>query len=159
MKKGMQAVVVAGGIVLLLIVGMAIAGTEFEDVIKMENKQAYDRHTKAIVTFTHKKHVDDYGVGCGECHHDDKGQPLELKKGDAVQSCLACHQKGRADRGKLRDLSREEREKEELKYHYGAIHENCQGCHEEYNQEKAGNPRKGPAPVSCNDCHPREPRN
>ena len=158
MKKGMQGVAVIVGIVFLLVAGMAIAGTTFEDVIVMENKQAYDKHTKGIISFTHKKHAEDYGIGCGDCHHDDQGKPLDLKIGDDVQSCLECHVKGQADRAKLRGMSREERQKEELKYHYGAIHANCQGCHEDYNVEKAGDKRKGPAPVSCTQCHPRTPR-
>ncbi|MDY6825082.1 MAG: cytochrome c3 family protein [Thermodesulfobacteriota bacterium] len=159
MIKGMKTTTVVIGLAILMVAGLAIAGTEFKDVIQMENEDAYEKHTKSIATFTHKKHVEEHDVGCGECHHDEDGKPLtDLKKGDDVQECVECHKPGRPDRASLRGLSREEREAAELEYHYGAIHQNCQGCHEEYNKEKAGNPRKGPAPVSCNDCHPREPR-
>lgn len=140
----------------LLLVGLAVAGTEFVDVIKMENKQAYDEHKKGIVMFTHKKHAEEYKIGCGDCHHDKDGKPLELKIGDDVQSCLECHVKGQADKAALRSMSPAERKKEELKYHYGAIHDNCQGCHEKFNVEKAGDKRKGPAPVSCTQCHPKD---
>ncbi|MDY6906189.1 MAG: cytochrome c3 family protein [Thermodesulfobacteriota bacterium] len=158
MTKTMKTTALVMGLAILFVAGLAIAGTEFQDVIKMEDKAAYDKHTKSIVTFTHKKHVEEYEIGCGECHHDDKGQPLDLKVGDDVQKCVDCHTPGKPDRSELQGLSRDERKAKEIEYHYGAIHENCQGCHEEYNKEKAGNPRKGPAPVSCNDCHPREPR-
>ena len=140
-----------------LAVGLAFAGTEFADVIQMENKQAYDQHKQGIVTFTHKKHVEEYKIGCGDCHHDKDGKPLtNLKVGDEVQSCLECHAKGQADKKALQAMAPADRKKEELKYHFGAIHENCQGCHEKFNIEKAGDKRKGPAPVSCTQCHPKK---
>lgn len=158
MIKQIKTTAIVIGLAVLLVAGLAIAGTEFVDVIQMENKDAYDKHTKSIATFTHKKHVEEYDVGCGECHHDENGKPLDLKIGDDVQNCVECHKPGRADRSELQGLSREERAAKELEYHYGAIHQNCQGCHEEFNKEESGDPRKGPAPVSCNDCHPREPK-
>ncbi len=163
MKKHMKKLSLMIGLPVMLAmvvaVGMAVAGTEFKDVIQMENKQAFDEHKKGIATFTHKKHHEEYKIGCGECHHDKDGKPLtDLKVGDDVQSCLACHEKGQADRAALRGMSPAERKKAEIKYYYGAIHENCQGCHENVNMEKAGDKRKGPAPVSCNDCHPKEPK-
>ncbi|MFO8047884.1 MAG: cytochrome c3 family protein [Desulfosudaceae bacterium] len=139
--------------------GLALASGHFPENITMEDKDAYERHTQGIVEFTHKKHFEEYEIGCGQCHHDENGKPLDdLEVGDDVQSCLDCHEAGRADRKALRDMSPEEREKEELKYHYGAIHQNCQGCHEEFNKEETGNARKGPAPVSCAKCHPRQER-
>lgn len=141
-----------------LVVGMALAGTEVKDVIMMENKQAYDKHTQPIVTFTHKKHNEEYKLGCGECHHDKDAKPLaNLKVGDAVQPCLECHvNKGKPDKKALAAITdAAAKKKEELKYHFTAIHENCQGCHEKYNVEKAGDKRKGPAPVACTQCHPK----
>ncbi len=57
----------------------------------MDNK-AYSEHTKSISTFSHKKHNEEYKIGCGECHHDAKGKPLnDLKLGDDVQGCIECH--------------------------------------------------------------------
>ncbi|MFP4444642.1 MAG: cytochrome c3 family protein [Desulfosudaceae bacterium] len=159
MKKSWKHISVMAGLGVLLAAGFALAAANFPEMIRMEDKEAYEKHTQAIVDFSHKKHFEEYEIGCGECHHDDQGQPLnDLKVGDDVQKCVECHQPGRADRKSLAGLSREEREKEELKYHYGAIHQNCQGCHEEFNKEKSGNPRKGPAPVSCTQCHPRKSR-
>jgi hypothetical protein len=58
---------------------------------------AYDEHTKAIVHFNHKAHADkfdgqypgSFGDGCGECHHDEDGQPRKsLKMGDEVENCI-----------------------------------------------------------------------
>ncbi len=122
------------------------------DVMEMKNEQAFPQHRMGIVQFDHKKHVadkpDGYGLGCGECHHDENGEPLsDLKPGDAVKNCLECHNKqGRPARPDP-SMSPEEQQKEKLKYYYGAIHENCMGCH-----------KKQGGPVSCMECHPQPQR-
>ena len=158
MNKGRKLIAVTVGLFFLLAAGLAISGTKVDDVIKMNNGKAYTKHTKGIATFTHKKHNEEYKIDCGECHHDAKGVPLKLKMGDDVQPCLDCHIKGKASRAKMKTMSPAEKKKEKLKYHEGAIHENCQGCHEKFNKEKTGNARKGPAPVSCTKCHPKVAR-
>ena len=79
------------GIAVIFASTAVYAGTQAPDVIKMENK-AYTEHKKSIVEFTHKKHVEEYKSGCGECHHDAENKPLEnLKMGDEVQGCIECH--------------------------------------------------------------------
>lgn len=99
-KKSLFLVLSLLGIAILFISAGIYAGTTAPDVIKMENK-IYDKHTKGIVEFSHKKHVVDYKGTCGECHHDATGKPLDLKEGDAVQSCAECHSKaGLAPKGK-----------------------------------------------------------
>jgi len=149
---------IAGIAVLMLCVagaGALYAGTEVQDVIKMENK-AYEKHTKSIVKFTHKKHVEEYKAGCGECHHDEKGKPLDnLKMGDDVQNCIACHSKpGERPKGKgAPKLSKKER----LDYHAEAIHYNCRDCHKKFNKDKGLKSRdKGAAPTTCKQCHPKQ---
>ena len=48
---------------------------------------AYSKIKKILVDFTHKKHIEEYTAGCGECHHDAEGKPLnDLKMGDEVQN-------------------------------------------------------------------------
>ncbi len=143
-------------ILTLWVTGSALyAGTEVEDVIKMENK-AYPEHKKSIVMFSHKKHTEAYKAGCGECHHDEKGKPLaNLKLGDDVQNCIECHAKpGERPKGKgAPKLSKEER----LDYHAEAIHYNCKDCHKKFNKEKGFKSKdKGAAPVTCKQCHPKK---
>ncbi|MDX2443842.1 MAG: cytochrome c3 family protein [Bacteroidales bacterium] len=119
------------------------------DVITMENP-AYPTHKKGIVLFTHKKHVEEYEIGCRECHHDKDGVPLnDLKENDKVDTCILCHSKpGQAPRPKdKKKLS----QKEKLEYHAEAIHENCIKCHKEFNKENATKA----APSSCSKCHPK----
>ena len=149
MKKSVT-LMIAVGIAFLFAATCIYAGTKAEDTFKMETKE-YAKHTKGLVEFTHKKHIDTHKVACGECHHDDKGKALELKEGDDVQKCIACHKEtGKAPEGEK--LAKKEKI---VKYHKEALHANCIDCHKESNK-KAGDPKgKGPAPTSCNDCHPK----
>ena len=146
---------------LVTVVGLFFAAaiqakTEVADVITLKNK-AYEKHTKGIVEFTHKKHATEYGASCGECHHDDKGQPLELKEGDDVQNCIECHKipstvpKERKKEWKEQKVSKEAQKEEKLKYHAEAIHMNCIACHKKWNKEN----KSKAAPVSCSKCHPK----
>ena len=152
------------GVMLMVIAGLLIftavglyAGTEVKDVIRMENK-AYSEHTKGIIEFTHAKHMDEYAKkhpdlyknGCGECHHDSEGKPLDLKMGDDVQKCIECHSKpGERPKGKgAPKLSKSER----LQYHAEAFHYNCKACHKKHNKE---NNTKA-APTSCSKCHKKK---
>ena len=147
-KKSLLLAIMVVGIATLFISGSIIAANNFPETIKMQN-EAYDKHEKGIVEFSHGKHVDEYNVSCGQCHHDDQGKPLDLKKGDEVQSCIECHSKpGEKPKGKdAPKLSK----KEELEYHAEAIHDNCITCHREFNKEK----QTKAAPTSCTKCHPK----
>ncbi len=126
------------------------AGNAANDIIAMDNP-GYSKHTKGIVQFTHKEHVEKYSIACGSCHHDEKGKPLELAAGDPVQGCIECHKGTKKPKGEKLG------EKEKIaKYHFEAIHTNCIDCHKDYNKEKGDPKGKGPAPSSCKNCHPKE---
>jgi cytochrome c553 len=128
------------------------------DTLKVSTK-GYDKLTKGELPFSHKKHSEDYAKqyadlyakGCGECHHDAKNQPLkDLKADSKVQTCIECHKKpGEAPKGKDAPKLTKEQKRE---YHAEALHDNCQGCHKDFNKKYA--PKK--APVTCNDCHPKK---
>jgi len=151
---------IAGVSILILAAGIQ-AGTEVQDVIKMENAK-YESHDKGICMFSHKLHMEDYATanpdlyknGCGECHHDDEGKPLALKLGDDVQGCIECHS---APGRKPKDEKLEKAEKV-MKYHAEAIHENCKSCHSKYNKAKGLKGKdEGAAPIGCSKvCHPKE---
>ncbi len=106
------------------------------------NETAYE-HTRPIVAFTHQKHIDEYNIGCGKCHHDENVEPLtDITMEDDVNRCIDCHdQPGRA--------SKDTPAGEEIYFHAEALHENCITCHRTYNKE---NDTKA-APASCNKCH------
>ena len=138
------------------------AGSQPPDVIKMQNK-GYGKHTRSIVTFDHKKHAEDYAKAnpalfpnaCGDCHHDQNGKPLkDLKAGDEVKSCIECHK----EPGQKPAKEKMDKKESIKKYHAEAIHENCGGCHSDYNKAKnLKSSDKGAAPIKsrCNDCHPK----
>jgi cytochrome c553 len=137
------------GLAVVFFAGMIYAGTKVPDVVKMDTA-GYEKHTKGIVEFSHKKHIDDYKATCGECHHDKDGKPrADLKDGDNVEKCIDCHKKpGEKPKGKdAPKLSK----KEELEYHAEALHENCRECHKKFNKEK----NTKTAPTTCTQCHPK----
>jgi hypothetical protein len=134
-------------------IGGLYAGKTVQDVIKMENK-AYAKHKKSILEFSHKKHVEEYKAGCGECHHDENNKPLDnLKEGDDVQNCIECHSKpSMKPKGKgAKKLTK----KEALEYHAEAIHQNCKGCHKDFNKKNKADKKKS-APTKCKECHPKK---
>jgi hypothetical protein len=154
------------GCTLWLFTGGLLAGTTVSDVVKMENP-AYKEHKKAIVQFKHKAHSEKFDgkypeifeKGCGECHHDDEGEPRkDLKMGGDVNNCIECHDKPGEMPKKLKrelrgeGLSREERRVREREYHAEALHDKCRGCHRE--ARKKADTRK--PPITCSKCHVKD---
>jgi len=135
------------GIATLFLAAGLYAGSTVPEVIKMQNDY---EHTKGIVEFSHAKHATEYKAGCGDCHHDENNKPLaDLKEGDSVKKCIECHNKpGEKPKGKKAPkLSKSE----ELQYHAEALHENCKGCHKDYNKKN----KTKAAPTTCTKCHPK----
>ncbi|MFO7885473.1 MAG: cytochrome c3 family protein [Desulfobacteraceae bacterium] len=152
MSKKILALMLIAGVAILFSSSGIFAGTEVADTFKMETKE-YAKHSKGLVEFSHKKHAEDYGAKCGDCHHDADGTPLnDLKMTDDVQKCIECHKGTEKVRGEK--ISKAEKIQ---KYHQDAMHANCKDCHRDYNKEK-GYDRKSTeaAPTGCSDCHPRE---
>lgn len=107
--------------------GIAVA-VDSPDSVKLYD-DAFTKKKKGPVEFSHKKHHDEYGVGCTDCHHVYKDGQNVWKEGDAVQKCAECHKlKKEGDVDKLQN----------------AFHNNCKDCHKEL--------KKGPY-EKCNDCH------
>ncbi len=145
-------------VALLFAAGAIYAATTVQDMITMDNKAYKEPHEKGIVEFTHKKHIEEYKIGCGECHHDDKGKPLnKLKMGDDVRNCIDCHKRPGQMPGALKKemrakkASKKEIAAKEMEYHAEALHENCIGCHKAYNKKN----KTKAAPQSCTKCHPK----
>ncbi|WP_051185211.1 cytochrome c3 family protein [Desulfatiglans anilini] len=97
---------------------------------------SYPEHKKGPVPFSHGVHVNEYQIGCGECHHDENGEPLaNLAVGDPVQKCAECHPVPAAP--------------EDEDEYQRAMHKNCRTCHAAHNKETGTKD----APVLCNQCH------
>lgn len=146
-KRSLGILIIAIIAASLFLAGGICAATKVPDEIQM--KSDYE-HKKSITVFTHAKHVNDYKINCGECHHDDQGKPLNnLKEGDDVQKCIECHKKpGELKGKKAKGLSK----KEKREYHANAVHDNCKGCHRKHNKEN----KTKAAPTKCTDCHPKK---
>jgi len=157
MRKRSLLMVVMGVVAGSLFLAMGLyAAADAPDTIKMDSPE-YEKHKKGIVEFSHTKHMDDYKIGCGECHHDKDGKPLEnLKKGDDVQKCIDCHkipgEISKDEKTAIKDLSKDEQKLKKLEYHAEALHYNCKDCHRAYNK---ANKTKA-APTSCAKCHPKK---
>lgn len=139
------AMVIALSATLFLVAGLH-AGTKVKDEFMMDTPY---EHKKQKSIFTHKKHIVEYKIGCGDCHHDDKGKPLDkLKEGDDVQKCFDCHKKpGQIKGKKAKGLTKVQKRE----YHANAVHDNCLGCHRKFNKEK----KTKAAPTKCTACHPK----
>ena len=97
MNKKLITLLLAAGLAVIFVATGLQAGTTVKDTLTMEDA-GYKKHKKGLVEFTHKKHAEEYGISCGECHHDDKGKALTgLKMGDNVQKCSECHNKFKKD--------------------------------------------------------------
>ncbi len=133
-----------------------ISDPDFPLTLSMDNP-AYTRHAKPIVEFTHARHSRDYGLTCGQCHHDDKGAPIEgLKEGDTVKPCLDCHSLPKAlssrEKRALKPLSATVRKEKRLSFHAEAMHMQCVDCHKAWNKEHGKSAKDG-APKGCKACH------
>ena len=133
---------------LFFILPLAQAGTDVPDTFDIETREIKKRKKGLpkfkLVSFTHKKHTETYKISCGDCHHDENNEPLDLKSGDDVQRCVSCHTK----------LKKDKKNKKDIMVLENAMHGNCISCHKETNK-KTGDPKgmKGPAPASCGKCH------
>jgi hypothetical protein len=136
------------------------AKTNVEDTFPLQDP-VYEKHTKGIVQFTHKKHATEYGGACGDCHHDDKGQPLAdqaaIDKVGKVK-CIECHKipgtvpKEIKKEWKAKKVKKADQKKMKLEYHAEAVHMNCITCHKKWNKEN----KSKAAPTSCSKCHPKK---
>ena len=154
-KKGFLIISTMGFIVLFASVAL-YAGSEAPAVIKMQNDY---EHTKEIVEFTHAKHIDEYKSACGDCHHDENNKPLSnLKTGDPVKKCIECHSKPgevtkeEKDKWKKEKIKKAEKDKLARQWHAEALHDNCRGCHKDYNKKN----KTKAAPTTCVKCHPKK---
>ncbi len=118
--------------VMFLTVG-ALTAAEVPEEIVIENP-GYENDKFGPADFHHKKHSEEYKIGCTECHHEYKDGKNIWKECDQVKKCNECH-KAELKKGGLED----------------AYHDNCRKCHRDL--VKAGKMDKKMG--SCNFCHKR----
>lgn len=139
--------------IMLLTVGLACAEALLP-VIVFDSTESPAQSTSDFKTvysgpvfFSHGKHVSEYKLACGKCHHDDSGEPLDQSVlADGADSCSDCHSEPELLRGKA--LS--EKSSEDILEHYpNVMHQSCIGCHKKHNNET----HSLSAPEACRGCH------
>lgn len=141
-----------------LAMGAAIAQEKIPEVIEFQGA-AGDTGTGGVfqsiysgpVKFTHIKHVQEYGAACGDCHHDENVEPIEAYDPDAVYTCGECHAREGLLIGPIAENKTSH--EDQLAYRANAIHMQCIGCHQMYNNLN----QVVRVPESCKTCHARRP--
>ena len=127
----------------------SLTAADAPENITMDSK-IYSKHTKGLVQFSHKKHADQEGIGCSDCHHVYKDGKNTWKEGDEVQKCEACHSEPAKPKGDKTKMSKAEKIK---KYHKDALHANCKGCHKKMIDKTS---EMGMKLKKCSGCHPNK---
>ncbi len=134
MKKGTLTKILLLSIGLIFLAAGVLTATDVTEKIVIDNK-GYGKDIKGPVNLNHLKHSKDYNAACTDCHHEYKDGNNVWKGGDAVKTCVSCHDP--------------EKTQEKVLKLQTAFHNNCKDCH-----KKSG---KDTAPSSkCNDCHAKE---
>ena len=130
MKKGTFTGILLLSMGLIFIAAGVLTAADVTEKIVIDNK-GYSKDVKGPVNFSHLKHSKDYGVACTDCHHEYKDGNNIWKEGDAVKTCVTCHDP--------------EKTQDNVPKLMMAFHNNCKDCHK--------NSGKDTAPTKCNDCH------
>ena len=129
--------------VILLIVGV-ISYAAFSAKVPEEPIRVMFKTSAGKVLFQHQLHTEasGYGVSCGDCHHHPEDDESAMRacgdchdpSGDMTEAvmstCTECH-----DADEIEDI--------EVIKKSDAAHEQCIGCHRDY---EAG-------PLECSECH------
>ena len=116
-----------GVAVCLLVIG-AISYAAFPLKAPEEPLRIRFHVTAGNVLFNHKIHSSEegYGLSCEDCHHE-----LLDGESDTPVACIECHDPEEGD--------------EEVPKRADAFHQQCAGCHEDY--------EAGPVEKECTLCH------
>jgi len=132
-KKRLALFVAALACVGFVSTGVLVAA-DIPEEITISN-EGYKKDTKGPVIFDHKKHAEDYGIACSDCHHDYQNGQNVWKEGDPVKKCNTCHNPEKKQ-GNVDKLNT-------------AYHNNCKNCHKEQAPDTA--PYK-----KCEGCHQKK---
>ncbi len=142
-----------------LVFGAAVAQQNVPEVIEFDGAtdeggsgDIFRSIYSGPVKFTHLKHVEEYGAVCGDCHHDSDAEPIASFDPDATYACGECHDEEGLIRGPIAE--NEVSESDRIAYRANALHQQCIGCHRQYNE--LNNVVR--IPESCITCHARRPQ-
>jgi len=146
-KKSLQLI----GLVFLLCPVITHAGGDV-DAMQFPEKILFETAV-GDVSFPHEVHVSDFGVECGQCHHETAASELNIPHpeyyDDSWGKCETCHQSG-VESASPAPCSRCHHDTpmgaaDETLSSKVVIHQSCWQCHEVGAGEDASS--------GCGDCH------
>lgn len=133
----------AYGLAIHLLLVSIICYAAFPPEAPSQPMRAMYRTAAGNVLFDHQTHISEqgYGLACADCHH----HPSDAE--ESLLSCKKCHQTLPDDQGYPESCldchDEDEIEDSKVINNVDAAHQQCIGCHEEY---EAG-------PTECAKCH------
>jgi hypothetical protein len=137
MKTGILMLLTVLAVGLCILASGVLTAADVPEKVLIQNEYPKDR--KGPVSLSHKKHVEEYGAACTDCHHEYEGGKNVWQEGQPVKKCSACHDPAEK-KGSAMKLG-------------SAFHRNCKGCHKAYAAEHPDT--KAPL-KKCNDCHQKK---
>ena len=144
-KRFLTILAVAGLICSVAFLGLSGAAEQKAPETMEIQSKLWKTHTKGPVPFSHKKHSDEYGAKCDDCHHVIKDGKNTWKEGDKVQKCMECH-----NEPTITGEKKLPKDKQALNLKH-ADHKNCQGGHKTL--KKKDKEKYGKIPTTCIKCH------
>ena len=102
--------------------------------------------------FQHRKHFEEYGMGCGNCHHDGDHEPILGYADDKPFACGECHDKEGLIRGPIAENAASHDDL--IARRVNVLHIRCIGCHKKINSER----HAIRMPEACRMCHAKRPQ-
>lgn len=146
-------------VAIFLVIGVSIAQSPIPDVITFDGNPSgggsEDLHPSTYtgpITFTHQKHIKEYGTRCADCHHDSDHEPIVGYSPDKTFSCEDCHDEEGLIRG---PIAENQASMDDLITHRAnVLHMRCIGCHKKVNAKQ----HVVRAPEACRICHTKRPQ-
>ena len=141
-------------VAIFMTIGVATALNPIPDVITFDgnpggggSENLHPSTYTGPVTFTHRKHINEYGIGCADCHHDSSHEPIVAYSPDEFFNCADCHLEEGLIRG---PIAENETSIDDLLIHRAnVLHMRCIGCHKKANAKQ----HVVRAPEACRICH------
>jgi hypothetical protein len=102
--------------------------------------------------FQHRKHFEEYGMGCGACHHDGDHEPITGYADDKPFACGDCHDEEGLTRGPIAENAASHDDL--ISRRVNVLHIRCIGCHKKINSER----HAIRMPEACRMCHTKRPQ-
>ena len=145
--------------IMLLTVGIAVAQEMVPEIIQFDGAvdggatdEVYPSIYTGPVTFQHKKHFNEYGSKCSDCHHDENMEPVVGYSPDKSFHCIDCHDTEGLIRGPIAESTATYDDL--IARRANVLHIKCVGCHKEHNAKE----HVVRAPEACRICHAKRPQ-